>query len=125
MIWLADLAIHRHTGRVEVGTANESSRVVFVVAESRAPHTAESCHRDQHRYAPFSCRFLLRSTTSCSCRLLISLTTFRSDEFSSTDGPALPLLPCFIDIPSTRRDSSVSVRRLVSSSRCAASLSRL
>src|SRR5208283_5853412 len=81
-------------------------QVMFVLAESPAPHAAKFCHRDQHRYAPLSCRFFLRSTTSCSCRSLICFIRLGSAPLRSIGGKLAKLPPLFLNRASTRKDNS-------------------
>src|SRR5208283_1576847 len=102
-----------HTGRVVICRVGQVLCVAGNFSQAPAPHTPEACDRDQHFYTPLSRLFFSRSTYSCSCRLLICLTTLGSALLSSTDVPAMPLATGFTDMPSTRRDNAVRVRSLV------------
>src|SRR5581483_1516696 len=66
-----------YTGRIEVGNSAKPTWVILILAEAPAPHTAKTCHRNQHcTHAPLSRPFSLRAATSCSCSSLMCWTSF-------------------------------------------------
>src|SRR5271157_658679 len=110
---LPHAARYFHAGRVVIRGFGKALYMAGKFSQAPAPHTPEACDRDQHFYTSLSRLFFSRSTYSCSCRLLMCLTTLGSALLSSTDAPAMPLATGFTDMPSTRRDNAVRVRSFV------------
>src|SRR5271166_5925396 len=112
---LAYAAGYFHTGRVVICRVGQVLCMAGNFSQTPAPHTPKACDRDQHFYTSLSRLFFSRSTYSCSCRLLICLTTLGSALLSSTAAPASPSTRVLTDMPSTRRDSAVRVCSFVAS----------